>query len=122
VRRELVVPLQCARFPIERENAVRIQVVSLAEVPVVFAGGIAGGPVDDIELRIVTAGEPRGRAAVLEILALPGLRPGCAGLRDRPEAPDLFARHLVERGDEPIRAMLSAGDTGDQQIADRKWR
>ena len=79
--------------------------------------GIAGRPVDDVERRIVAAGEPGRRAAVLDVLALPGLRSRLARLRHGPEAPDLLAGLLIVRGDEAVGAVLAARDAGDDQVA-----
>src|SRR5262249_15058019 len=53
VRRELEIPLEFAGFGFERENRVAVQVVALAVVAIVVETGIAGRPVDEIELRIV---------------------------------------------------------------------
>ena len=122
VRRELVVPLQPPRRAIQREDRIGIQVVSPAVIAVVLLAGVPRGPVDRVELRIVAAGEPRGRAAVLDVLALPGLRSRLARLRHRAESPDLLARRLVVRRDESVRAVFTAGHARDDQIACRKRR
>ena len=70
VRGELVVPLQLAAGRIEREEAVRIQVVADALIAVVVRSGIARRPEQRIGVRIVGAREPGIAAAMLDARAL----------------------------------------------------
>ena len=67
--------------------------------------------------RIVAAGEPGRRAAVLDVLAAPGFRARLAALRHGPEAPDLLAGPLIVRGEEPVGAVLAAGHAGNDHVA-----
>ena len=122
VRRELVIPLELSGLGVESQDAVGVKVVALALVAVVFGGGIAGGPVDGIELGVVGAGEPGRRSAMLDACALPGLRFRLARQRHRPEAPDFFAGGLIVGGDETARAAFAASRTGHDQIADGERR
>src|SRR5439155_17935511 len=88
------------------------QIVAGALVAIVLGRRVAGRPVDHVELRIVCAGEPSRRAAVLEILTLPGFGARFTALGNGPDAPDLFASGLVVGRHQPARPVLSAGDTG----------
>ena len=79
VRRVLKVPLQLAGRGVKRQHRVRVQVVALPLPPVVVGARVAGGPVQRVKIGVVGAGEPRGRAAVLDVLAAPGLGARFAG-------------------------------------------
>ena len=79
VRRELKVPLQLSGFRIQRDDRIRIEVVAAAIVANQIGRRIAGRPVQRVELRIVGAGQPRGRARMLDALSLPGLGLRLAG-------------------------------------------
>ena len=61
------IPLKLTGLGIEREDAIGVQIVAAAVVAVILGARIAGGPVDGVEFAIVGAGEPRGRAAVLDV-------------------------------------------------------
>src|SRR5205814_495953 len=73
VRRELEMPLQLTGVGIERDDAVRVEVVAgtLTRIPV--RTGVPDAPVREIQRRIVRAGDPHRRAAVLPIVAPPGI-------------------------------------------------
>src|SRR5437764_8620819 len=113
-------PLQLARRPVKRKNAVRIQVVSLPEITVILLARIPGWPVDRIQFRIVTPGEPRWSAAMCRLPSLPGLIPGLPLLRNCVESPDLFACRLIERYQHAIRAVLATSHSCEDQVACRK--
>ena len=87
VRRELVVPLERAGVGVERDDRVGVEVVAVAIVAVEIGAGIAGAPVDQVERRIVGAGDPGGAAAALPRVAFPGL----AALLARARAPSRSA-------------------------------
>src|SRR6266849_7318736 len=89
-------------------------------IAAVFLAGIAGGPVDDVELGIIAAGEPGWRTAVIDVLALPGLRTRLAPFRYGPEPPQFLAAVLIEGGDEPVGAMFATGNSGDNEVAGGK--
>src|SRR5215510_12679098 len=86
-------------------------------VTVEVRAGIARGPIDDIELCIVAAGEPGGCAAVRAIWADPRLGAGLARLWHGPEAPDFGAGHLRIGGEETAHALLTARRAGHHQVA-----
>src|SRR5262249_46819063 len=122
VGRELVIPSERAGLALEREHGVRVEVVALAVVAVVLLARIPRRPVDEIEHRVIAAREPGGRAAVLDVLAAPGLGARLAAPGDAPEAPALASRLLVEGRDEAVRAVLPARDTRDHEIAGHERR
>ena len=59
---------------------------------------------------------------MLDPLPLPRLRARLAAARHRPEAPDLLAGGLIERGHEPAHALVATGAAGHHQVADRQRR
>src|SRR5258708_21323496 len=122
VRSELVVPHALPRLAVPGEATAREEVVPLAIVSVVFLGGIAGGPIDEVERGVIAAREPGRRSAMRDVLPLPRLRPGLAGPGDGPESPDLLARGLLVGGDEAVRAVLAAGDAREDEVAGRERR
>src|SRR5690606_39858697 len=99
---------QPTRVGIERDHRVRVQVVARASVAGPRAG-IAGAPVRDVELGIVRAREPRGRAASAPRVAGPRLVTGLAGPRNRVRLPRLFAGLGGVGHDEAADAALAAG-------------
>src|SRR6202012_750724 len=94
----LIKPFQFTRIRIERQNAIGVQVVSLAVVAVVVVARIAGWPEQRFGLRVVNACEPSDRAPMLDSPAMPGIGRAIAGRRYRPEAPYLLAGGLIECG------------------------
>jgi len=62
VRSELEVPAQLTGLQVERENAVRIKIIALAFAAIGIGIRVAGGPVEGVGIRVVTAGEPGGTA------------------------------------------------------------
>ena len=119
VRRELEIPAQLPGLRFEREHRVGVEIVALPLVAVVIEPRVAGRPVHEIELRIVSAGHPAGAAAMLGLFALPGFGARFAGIRHRPEAPHFLAGRRVIGGDESAHAFVAAGGAGDHQIARR---
>ena len=109
-------------FGVEGQDRVRVQVVAEALAAVVVRARIAGRPVERVEIGVVGAREPGGRARVLDVLALPGLRSRLASLRHGPEAPHLLARRLIEGGQEAADAFVAARRAGDHQAADGQRR
>src|SRR5438132_7253900 len=111
MRSKLEMPLQLARVERERHYARRVQIVAGAHVAVPSRTRVAGSPVDQIQLRVVGAGDPGGAAASLPGVACPGFRAGLAGRGDRVEAPRSAACGGVIRVDETANAVLTSGDT-----------
>ena len=102
---------------VERQDRIRIQVVAQALAAVVVRAGIAGRPVERVEIGVVGAGEPGGSARVVDVLPLPGLRAGLAALRHRPETPRLLARRLIEGRHEAADAFVAARGAGVHEAA-----
>src|SRR5262249_43851367 len=93
---------------VERERRRSPFVVTLAQVAVP-GGGVAGVPVDEVQVRIVDACRPCRRAAVPPGVARPGLVARLARSRDRVRRPAQRSRSGVERLDEAADAELAAG-------------
>src|SRR5262249_6736177 len=111
---ELVVPSDLARLRTDREDRRGVQVVALSLVAVPGAG-IARAPVDEVELRIVRAGNPRARASVQGRLAwLPRLVAFFAGAWNGIAPPELLAGRRIPAVEETARPEFRAGAPGDQ--------
>ena len=91
-------------------------------VSVVLLARVAGRPIYDIELGVIAAGEPRWRAAVIDVLAFPGLRAWLAAFRHGPEPPHFLAGVLIEGGDESLSAMFAPRNAGNNEGACGKRR
>ena len=89
----------------------------MAIIAVVVEAGVAGGPIDEIELRIVRAGHPACTATMLGLLSLPCFGTGLAGIGYRPESPCFLAGRCVVCSDESAHAFITPGGAGDQEIA-----
>src|SRR5262249_7152019 len=82
VRRVLEVTDELAGLRPDRQHARRVQAVQAFARPRIVGLGVAGAPIDQVELRIVRAGAPRGPAAPRPRVAVarPGLRTRLARL------------------------------------------
>src|SRR5262249_30103310 len=78
--------------------------------------------VDEVQVRIVDAGRPRRRAAILPGVAGPGLVARLARPRDRVGRPARRSRSGVEGLDEAADAELAAGDAGQDDVFDDERR
>src|SRR5262249_20205681 len=93
-----------------------------AMVAIEVVAGIAGLPVDRIELGIIGAGEPGNGTRMIEVAPLPRLRVRLSLFRGVPEAPDFLAGGLIEGGDKSARALVPTGRARDYKIADSQRR
>src|SRR5262249_61802553 len=119
VRRELEVPLQFSSVRVDGEQRARVEVVAGAIVAVVIRIGIAGAVVQQVEIRIVAAGHPRGRAASRSVLRVwPRLAGGLAWIRNRVEPPDARACRRVVGVDVAAARKIAAGDADDDLVPD----
>src|SRR2546428_493273 len=64
MRTSLLIPVQLAGIGIERDDAVGVEIRSLARFSVEIRGRVADAPVDQIQVRIIRARQP-GRAAAM---------------------------------------------------------
>ena len=107
---------------IQREQRAGIEVVAGADVAVVVRTRIARAPVEQVQLRIVGAGQPRRRAAVLPRVAAPRVRARLTRRRHGPEAPRALAGLRVVGIEESANAAFGAGDADDDLVLDRERR
>ena len=108
MRRELVMPFECARIRVEGQDRVAVKIVALALGPVVVGTRVARWPVEQPRVRIVGAREPRGRASVFDRPSDPRLGTWLASRRDRPEPPHVHAARGSKCVDESPNAFVSA--------------
>src|SRR5438105_1859906 len=76
MRSELVIPLQLSRGGIEREDAIREQVIAASLAIVGIRPWVARGPVKSIGLQVIGTGEPCGSATVAHGSSFPCLITG----------------------------------------------
>ena len=118
----LEVPLHFAGIGVEGDDALGVEVVAFADVAVEIGGGVAGAPVEEIQLGIVGAGEPGAAAAGFPGVAGPGVVAGFAGAGDGVPAPETFAGVGVIGVEEAVEAMIAGGDAHDDFILDDHGR
>src|SRR5580765_3824621 len=92
VGRELIMPLALSGSWIERHHRTREQIIALANRVIAVGTGVADGPVEHVQIRIVSAGQPTRRAAALPAIARPGVVPEFTRLRNRIKTPDPLSR------------------------------
>ncbi len=80
-------PLQLSRIRIQGDHGLGVQVIALAHVAIEIGRGIAGSPVNQVELGIVAAREPGVAAGGLPGISGPGFGAGLAGLGDHVPSP-----------------------------------
>src|SRR5439155_21257628 len=120
MRSELEMPFEFPGVGIESEHRAGVQILARAKVAVVIRPWIAGTPVDQVQLRVVGAVVPGGRAAGLPGIARPGAEIGFAGLGNRVEAPEMFACSGVVSIQESGDAVLATGHSDDDLVLYRE--
>ena len=101
VRRELEIPPHLARVAIEGQDRVGVQVVAQPHLAAVVGAGVAGAPVDEVQLRIVRAGDPGRRPARAPRISQPCLVVGMVRTRNGVGPPGALAGLGVVRIEEP---------------------
>src|SRR5436190_22305206 len=115
-------PARLAGLDVDRDERARIEIVALARIAVPVGTRIARAPVEQLQRRIVRAGEPRRAAAVHPAVAGPRLAARLAGRRYRPEAPPRLAAPRVVRVEEAADARFAAADPDDHLVVDDERR
>src|SRR5262245_27096364 len=109
-------PDQLAGLVPNRQNAGRVQHLSPAAIGRVVGLGIAGAPVDEVNLRVIRAVLPCRSATVFprvwNVLG-PGLGAWLAGRRDGVAAPEMLAGIRIPAIEEPARCAVAARHPGD---------
>ena len=118
---ELEVPHELAGLGPEGEDRVGPQVVAGPPVAVHVGAGVARRPVEEVELGIVAAGQPRGPAPAPQHLGVaPGLRPRLARRGNRPHAPRALAGLGVVGVEEASQPGVAGADARDDEVADHE--
>ena len=105
---ELEIPVHLACVRIEREQRIAVEIVSRAPFTAIRGRRIACGPKNLVGHSVVGAGIPRGSAADLPRIALPGFMSGFARSRHGVEAPLALAGRGVISIDKPAHAVFTA--------------
>ena len=119
--RVLVAPADGAVVGVEGHGGGRPLVVALPHVAVP-GGGVAGVPVDEVQLGIVGARRPRRGPAVPPRVAGPRLVAGLAGAGNGVGRPDRVAAHRVVGLDEAADAVFAARHPGEDEPVDDQRR
>lgn len=122
VRAELEVPFELSRIWIQRQQGTGIKVVAGAHAGVVIGRGIAGAPVEDIEIGIVGTRDPRGPAAVQVEVPGPAFIAFFAGAGDRPKTPLLLPGLRIVCRYEAAYAIVASGNADDHLVFDHQGR
>ena len=102
MRRELEIPLQLSGIRIQRQHTIGVKIVPRTYVALEIRRGIAGPPVNRVELRIVGSRHPRSSAAMQIQFSWPAFRPEFAWTRYRPESPgQLAGQRIIGRNKAP---------------------
>ena len=117
---ELVIPLAFSGIGIERQYAVREQVITEAGIAIPVRRGIAGGPVKQVELGVVRANSPGWGATGLVRGSRPGFITGLASGRHRVVTPDPLAGVYIVGIEESPHAVFATGNTDNGHILDDK--
>src|SRR5882724_10340876 len=111
VRGVLEIPTQLSRIRVNGDDAAGEKIVTGAHIAVVIRPGIAGAPVNEVQLAIIDPGDPGCHAAVFPgIAGAPGLVAGLAGSGDGPKTPGVSAGFGVVGIQKTANAKLTAGN------------
>ena len=116
MRRELIVPAELACVRIERQKTIGIKIVSLAAIAEVQRRWIARPPINQVQLGIITTGDPRWTSAVLCRILQPGISTGFVGKRNRLEAPRFLSCIGIKSVDKSTDAELCPGYADEDLI------
>ena len=95
MRSELVIPFEFSILSVEGDDAVGVQIGSVAIVAIGGREWISHCPIKSFCLDIVGTGEPRCTAAGLDRFTFPSFGARLAGFRNGPEPPNLPARNRL---------------------------
>jgi len=103
---------------IDRQQRAGVEVISGADVAVPVGSRVADAPVQEVQSRVIGAGQPGRAAARLPALLAPGLVPRLAGSGDRVGPPEPIARPGVVRIEEALDPGFAAADADDDLAVD----
>src|SRR5262249_14525818 len=116
-------PLPLTGVGVESHHRVAEEIVEIAAYrPVDLRRRVSNGPVNEVQVRVVRAGQPRRRAAGLPAFTFPRIVPELAGSGHGVELPERCAGCGVERLNESARCEFSAGNSGDDLVLDDERR
>ena len=122
VGRELEMPAELAAVRVERQQRIGVQVVAFADFPVPVRAGVAGSPINEVQLRVVGAGDPGRGGAAFPTVPRPSLVAGLAGAGHGPETPGALAALRVVGVEEAAHAVLASGHADDDLVLDGQRR
>src|SRR5215207_366128 len=118
VRVVLIVPAYLAVVRVHGDDAVGVEVVALADASVEVGRRVAGPPVQEVQLRVVGAGDPAVSTTPCPGFTFggPGLGTGLPGLRNRVAAPDALSGLDVVGVEVAAHAEFPAGAPHDDYV------
>jgi hypothetical protein len=117
------VPAALARIRIDGDHRVAEEILEIAANRAIdLRPGIADGPIDEVQRRIVRAGEPRRRAAELPTVASPGVVTKLTRRRHREPSPHSLSGCGIVSVEKPARAKFPAGHADDHFVFDDQRR
>src|SRR5581483_2222046 len=118
--RELEVPLYFAGVRVDGKNAGRVEVVSGTGIADEVRSGVAGGPIESIQFRIIRSRHP-GRGSAMKVgIARPTVGTEFAGAGNSPAVPFLPSGCSVKRSQESSHTGVSTGSANNDFIFDHQ--
>src|ERR1051326_5438847 len=109
-------PFEFAGIGIERDDGIGIKIVARPLIGVPIGPRVANSPISEVERGIVGARVPNGSAAILPIVAAPGLVARFAGSRNGVETPSFLTGLGVIGRDETAYAELATTHADDDFV------
>src|ERR1700733_6707817 len=111
MRRKLKMPLQFSSVGIQRQDTVSIEIVARAHATFKVRRGIAGAPVNRVELRIERPRPPRSSATVEIEFSWPAFGTEFPRTRYGPESPRQLTRQRIVGSDKATHAVVAPGSS-----------
>ena len=115
-------PFALSSGRIEGHDGAGEKVVALADFPIHVGAGVASCPVKSVELGVVAARQPGGRAPQFPAIVFPGFVTKLTGARDGIETPDALAGGGVVSVYKAADAVLAPRNAYDDLVLDRERR
>ena len=115
---ELEIPFEITGVGVQCQHRIRVEVVAEANITVPVGSRVSGTPVDQVQFRVIGAGNPGWAAAILPGIAGPGVVTEFTGAGDSIGAPDPFPGLRIIGVDKAANTEFTASDPGYHQVLD----